>query len=79
MRRMMHEWKPLCCSQDQDSQPSRSRSAASQSTDGTYLSFSENSLISSLPLSSQCTKSEITYYLHCINGFPNSHVMKKLL
>ena len=61
------------------SQPSRSKSAASQSTDGTYLRFSENSLIPSLPLSSQCTKSEITYYLHCINGFPNSHVMKKLL
>ena len=63
----------------QSSQPSRSRSAASQSTDGTYLRFSENSLIPSLPLSSQCTKSEITYYLHCINGFPNSHGMKKLL
>ena len=61
------------------SQPSRSRSTASQSTDGTYLRFSENSLIPSLPLSSQCTKSEITYYLHCINGFPNSHVMKKFL
>ena len=61
------------------SQPSRSRSAASQSTDGTYLRFSENSLIPSLPLSSQCTKSEITYHLHCNNGFTNSHVMKKLL